>query len=234
MIDSILKSILKDKNHIPNVDKLPVWVIGDVHGCSITFSRLLREIKSRGENCLIFQLGDLIDRGPDLLRVFELMDMYDVHGIIGNHEYNFLQEYFGYKPCRSKERRKTHDKLKELSDEDKNYIITKMLSLKNYFTVTVGDNLWTLSHAPFKGNPIDFNGGSYYCMQNNAYPVDDPSTKYKVHGHMHWNYRHISEQINNPTYGGLNVDAGAVYGEHLLAVELTNLDYIEVKSNFKH
>jgi len=65
-------------------------VIGDVHGCSKTFNRLLDVIRLERTDTL-YLLGDLIDRGPDSKGVIETIiqmqrDGFDIRPIRGNHE----------------------------------------------------------------------------------------------------------------------------------------------------
>ena len=55
-IESELQSAL-DEGH-------RVWVIGDVHGFSVTLRQLVKQLNP-SENDRIVLLGDLIDRGPD-------------------------------------------------------------------------------------------------------------------------------------------------------------------------
>jgi len=66
------------------------FVIGDVHGCSKTFKRLL-EIVGLDRTDTLFLLGDLIDRGPDSRGVIETIlrlqkDGFGIQPIRGNHE----------------------------------------------------------------------------------------------------------------------------------------------------
>ena len=65
-------------------------VIGDVHGCSKTFTRLL-DVVGLERTDTLFLLGDYIDRGPDSRGVVETIlqlqkDAFDIRPILGNHE----------------------------------------------------------------------------------------------------------------------------------------------------
>src|SRR5258706_6134196 len=67
-----------------------VFAIGDVHGCSNTFRKMLEEIKLQKSD-IIFCLGDYIDRGHDSKGVIDLiMELrskgHTVHTLRGNHE----------------------------------------------------------------------------------------------------------------------------------------------------
>ena len=66
------------------------FVIGDIHGCSKTFNRLLDVIGLEPTDSL-YLLGDYIDRGPDSRGVIETIlrlqkDGFGVQPIRGNHE----------------------------------------------------------------------------------------------------------------------------------------------------
>lgn len=65
-------------------------VIGDVHGCSKTFNRLLDVIRLERTDTL-YLLDDLIDRGPDSKGVIESIlllqqDRFNIRPLRGNHE----------------------------------------------------------------------------------------------------------------------------------------------------
>ena len=72
-------------------------IIGDVHGCNNTLQSLLLKIKPEVGNDRLVFLGDLFDRGPDSLQVFQsvkkLAEDYKQDFILlrGNHEDYLLQ-----------------------------------------------------------------------------------------------------------------------------------------------
>jgi diadenosine tetraphosphatase ApaH/serine/threonine PP2A family protein phosphatase len=63
--------------------------IGDIHGCAKSLDGLLRELKLKEDDHLIF-VGDYIDRGPDskgvIDRLLKLKDEYTCTFLRGNHE----------------------------------------------------------------------------------------------------------------------------------------------------
>lgn len=65
-------------------------IIGDIHGCSNTFKRLIRKINLQKNDQLIL-LGDLINKGPDSKAVIKyILDLqkegFDIYVIRGNNE----------------------------------------------------------------------------------------------------------------------------------------------------
>ncbi len=66
-------------------------IVGDVHGCYLELAQLLREAHVVvGRDRVIF-IGDLINKGPDSKRVWELFCRVQGESIMGNHEWSMLQ-----------------------------------------------------------------------------------------------------------------------------------------------
>ena len=69
------------------------YCISDIHGHYDLFCRLLDKIRFSGGD-KIYVLGDIIDKGPDSIRLAKLLfSMPNVYCIAGNHEYDFLKYY---------------------------------------------------------------------------------------------------------------------------------------------
>ena len=69
------------------------YCISDIHGYYDLFCRLLDKIRFRDKDKL-YVLGDIIDKGPDSIRLAKLLfSMPNVYCIAGNHEYDFLKCY---------------------------------------------------------------------------------------------------------------------------------------------
>lgn len=66
------------------------YVMSDIHGNAIRFNSVMEQIDLQPEDTL-YVLGDVIDRYPDGIRILRLlMDMPNVHMLLGNHEYMML------------------------------------------------------------------------------------------------------------------------------------------------
>ena len=76
------------------------YAIGDVHGCAVEYdllyTKIINDCLARGKRPRIIQLGDMIDRGPYFADLI-INDHADFK-VMGNHEYNFILEHYGYKP----------------------------------------------------------------------------------------------------------------------------------------
>ncbi len=72
-----------------------IFFIGDVHGCSQTFRKLVVEEMGLKKNDVLYCVGDYIDRGPDSKGVVDFIlqlreEHYQVHTLRGNHEQMLL------------------------------------------------------------------------------------------------------------------------------------------------
>lgn len=77
---------------------MSAYAISDIHGCKITFEKLLQKIRISKKDEL-FLLGDYVDRGPDsrgvLDFIFQLQsDGFSVICLMGNHEEMLLQSAY--------------------------------------------------------------------------------------------------------------------------------------------
>lgn len=71
------------------------FVIPDIHGCGLTFNRLLDRVIRIQRSDTVFLLGDAIDRGPRSREVLDrIMGLqsagYDIRSLRGNHEQMLL------------------------------------------------------------------------------------------------------------------------------------------------
>lgn len=65
-------------------------IIGDVHGCYKELKKLLKKVDAKPDEDRIIFIGDLINKGPDSRKVWELFREMKATCIMGNHEYSFL------------------------------------------------------------------------------------------------------------------------------------------------
>ena len=99
-------------------------VIGDVHGCVRELEKLLKKIKPKKKDRILF-LGDLINRGPDSKAVIKLARDINASSLIGNHEYRLLQYYHTLNSSSLKDYEL--DTLEKLDAKDWNYLSSMVL-----------------------------------------------------------------------------------------------------------
>ena len=64
-----------------------IYVISDIHGCYKEYKELLEKIHF-GETDELYVLGDVVDRGPEPMKVLQdMMLRPNVYPILGNHDY---------------------------------------------------------------------------------------------------------------------------------------------------
>lgn len=74
-------------------DGASVWVIGDVHGFSVTFENLV-DMLQLSEKDRVVVLGDLIDRGPDSYNVIKAVQADSrIYSTKGNHEQMMVEGF---------------------------------------------------------------------------------------------------------------------------------------------
>ena len=83
---------------------MALYLIGDVQGCDAALGRLLDKLAFSPSRDTLYLLGDLVNRGPDSLKVLRRMVALDgaAHCLLGNHDLHLLATAHGVrKPHRS-------------------------------------------------------------------------------------------------------------------------------------
>lgn len=81
---------LRILNLPPSPERLPLFVVGDVHGCADELGRLVKEAKRRVAQFQLVLVGDLFTKGPDPVGVFEIIREENAICIKGNHDWALL------------------------------------------------------------------------------------------------------------------------------------------------
>jgi predicted phosphodiesterase len=99
--------------------------IGDIHGCHAEFAELLDRLSLARDDRIIL-LGDLINRGPDSLKVLDLARSTKALALLGNHELRLLN----YRRTNDRDYLKENDEMTfaELRPEDWTYIESMLLT----------------------------------------------------------------------------------------------------------
>ncbi|MFT3757293.1 symmetrical bis(5'-nucleosyl)-tetraphosphatase [Thauera sp.] len=91
---------------------MSTYAIGDIQGCYAQLARMLERVAFDSSSDRLWLVGDLVNRGPDSLRVLRLLrelgDAVDV--VLGNHDLYLLMVAAGFK------RRGSDDTLRQVLD----------------------------------------------------------------------------------------------------------------------
>lgn len=223
------------------------FAIGDVHGCEDEYNQLIDKCEHaarlEGKYARIIQLGDMIDRGPAFLSL--IIDDRAELRVMGNHEYNFVLEHYGYKQKSSLARNKNHDIMSTLPADKQQWIIDLLMERETYYTILLEGRAFVLSHAPIKdvekgiGWIYKQATGSIpnYCMRSTPVDLEQLRANHQqttfVHGHQKWNYHDIETQVAEQSgfdVVSYNIDAGCVYGGDLVALRLRDSHVLKVAS----
>ncbi|HZZ17945.1 MAG TPA: metallophosphoesterase [Opitutaceae bacterium] len=99
--------------------------VGDIHGCHIEFSELLKELELVPGDRLVL-LGDLVNRGPDSKKVIEIARSVGATSLLGNHELRLLK----FRKSGDRKYIKEHDidTFESLAPEDWAYLESMLLT----------------------------------------------------------------------------------------------------------
>jgi hypothetical protein len=77
--------------HIPPTNqRLPLFIVGDVHGCAEELDLLLQQAALRVPRFQLVLVGDLFTKGPDPIGVYKIIKKYRALCIKGNHDWALL------------------------------------------------------------------------------------------------------------------------------------------------
>lgn len=77
---------VKDYKFLDVNEYREVFVVGDIHGCYTLLMQKLKEVGFNINTDLLISVGDLVDRGDENEKVFNLLNQHWFTAIKGNHE----------------------------------------------------------------------------------------------------------------------------------------------------
>lgn len=215
-------------------------VIGDIHGCALTFSEMLYNSLKINKNDRIYLLGDYIDRGPRIKQTVDMIiglknDAYNIFPLMGNHEAMML-EYLGStidSELWMQNKGKTtieSFKLKSIYDMDESYL-NFFKSLKYFYVL----NDFVLTHAGLNfniDNPLE---DKEAMLWNRDYFVDKNKIggRRLISGHSPHRLEQIKYYLNHDK---IQLDGGCVYLNkfegtgYLCALDLDKMQLFTVKN----
>ena len=153
-----------------------IYAVSDIHGCYSQYRQILEKIRF-SEGDILYVLGDVLDRGPEPLRVLkDMAGRCNVVPIIGNHEYMALsvlksliqeitEENYNkvldqtfmerYSRWLSDGGKVTLDQFQRLSVDDRMFLLDYLEEFQLYEELLVDGNRYLLVHADLAGNDKD-------------------------------------------------------------------------------
>lgn len=204
---------------------MKLLVIGDVHASGYSLEALLNQVSDLDERVVVFT-GDLIDRGPNLRKVMDIVRSNGYLTVLGNHESMLLEHYEHYK-LRQFGNSNDDDRvfptsktLSAITEDDIRWIKTFPLSLR---FKNIIDKEIVITHAPYPFDEFDPS-----AVDNWNYSPPRCTSIYNIFGH-------IRNPIPKVYMGrGIGIDTGCAYGNLLTGLLLpemktvfqTNVDII--------
>jgi Calcineurin-like phosphoesterase len=124
--------------------------IGDIHGCHLEFAELLEKIAPTPDDRIVL-LGDLVNRGPDSLKVIDLARQCRAISLLGNHEARLLN--FRRTGDRSFLKETDEETFARLRPEDWTYLEQMQLTFEEVELNTVFVHGGFLPNEPWQRQP---------------------------------------------------------------------------------
>lgn len=199
------------------------WVIGDVHGCLIQLSQLLKSIEFKTDRDEVIFLGDLVDRGEyskdvvDLVRSGQSQGCFRV--IRGNHEDEWVRAF------RSGLEHVQADKYPETwYSFDGRQGMLEFVKWADTLPVYIETDIAVLVHGGMKTDKHfkEQNELDILWSRNTVFiPETYRDNLWLIHGHTP-----VPEPL--VLFDRINLDTGCIYGGHLTALSLDALEQGEI------
>lgn len=232
-----------------NANSKSAYVCSDLHGEWEAYKTIIDRL---GENDKLYILGDVIDRGPDGIKILqdiiERQEKGQVEFFLGNHEYMMLQSILGEgteDELWKYNDKETRERYEELSREEKDKIQNFLQNSLIYKQIKEGNQDYYLVHARAVQD-ADEKSQTYREMESgrnkpkifeavfdrvgdecNAEDIPKKGI-FTIIGHTPTTTNGYQIDINN---GFIDIDCGISYGENVALVNLTegNVEYFSAE-----
>jgi serine/threonine protein phosphatase 1 len=225
------------------------FVIGDIHGCFLTFKYLVEEKLHLKPNDTLFLLGDTIDRGAGSKQVIDyirkLSVTMNVRPVIGNHEFMMLQslenEYsfitWTLNGCAQTLLSFGVDRSMVLEPGSVFQIPEFYIEYIKTWPLYEETNDFFFVHAGLNGyikDPLT-DVESMLWTRDEDVPVNILKDRTLIHGHTPIPLSSIRKRLQNPKSKVFNLDGGCVYKNypwlgHLVALDLDKMVLYSVRN----
>ena len=218
------------------------YVCSDLHGEYEAYKTVIDRV---GENNKLYILGDVIDRGPDGIKILqdiiERQEKGQVEFFMGNHEYMMLESILGKEESESLWKyndKETREKYEELSQEEQDKIKNFLQNSLIYKQIREGNQDYYLVHAKaVKGTNKESQSYKEMKLGENKSKIfeavfdraeDDCKVEdiakegiFTIIGHTPTISNGYQIDINK---GYVDIDCGISYGENVALLNLTSGD----------
>lgn len=227
-----------------------IYVISDIHGCYDEYIQLLEKINFNEEDEL-YILGDVVDRGPEPIKVLQdMMLRPNVYPILGNHDYVALTLLKKLNVEIKKENVETHltqkdilsylywiddggkttaDKFKQLTADEKADVLDYLQEFSLYEEVFLDGKRYVLVHADLHDFADEKDLDEYTLEDYIFYRADyqkryfEDENTFLVTGHTPTLViREDGLPLVYKKNGHIAIDCGCIYGKSLAAYCLDN------------
>ena len=215
-----------------------IFAIGDIHGCSKTFEKILTgQIQLQKED-LLYCIGDYIDRGEDSKGVIDLIlrlrsEGYHIYTLRGNHEQMMIEARDDKKALKLWLDNGGKSTLKSFGIKSLDELPEKYLTFLNETEYYLTKENYIFAHAGLNfENENIFEDKQAMLWERGFYPQQPAlEDKFLIHGHTPIPLTFIIKQTGNC----INIDGGCVYTKrphfgNLVAIDLKTRQFIVEKN----
>lgn len=222
-----------------------IYAMSDLHGCYDKFIKMLEKIGFK-DNDSLYILGDIVDRGPDGIKIFQdIIKRKNIIALRGNHDflaYHLLKALISGQDDSIIEKYRrwifdgglpTQEGFNKLNEAEQKKLLMYMNYMPIYEEIEVNGNKFFLSHTvPSKERMSDFDKLLWqeFIIGEPEYEKEYFADKYVVTGHtptgfIDTRYKGKIWQSNRH----IAIDCGAVFGNPLGCICLDNFEefYVE-------
>ena len=211
-----------------------IFAVGDIHGCSRTFKKLLADKIQLQKEDVVYCIGDYIDRGEDSKGVIDLIlklrnDGYNIYTLRGNHEQMMLDALNDKKALSLWLDNGGKSTLKSFGIKSMNDLPTEYFSFLNETEFYLQKDNYIFAHAGlnFKNENL-FEDKEAMLWTRDFFPQQPAlGDRLLIHGHTPIPLTFILKQSGNC----INIDGGCVYRNrphfgNLVAINLASREFI--------
>lgn len=191
-----------------------IFAIGDLHGCSRTFEKLLMEKIRLQKDDKLYCIGDYIDRGPDSKGVIDLILKlrsagYHIYTLRGNHEQMMMDAADDKKALKNWLDNGGKSTLKSFGIKSLNDLPGEYLSFLNETEYYLQEDNYIFAHAGLNFKNINLFEDKEAMLWERGFFPQQPALEDRllIHGHTPIPLTFILKQKGNC----INIDGGCVY-----------------------